>query len=135
MHLLYRSNNFRKAHCKSFCVSVSMTLNFIAYRSSKVFSRPDCIFEIHQLSQSGFSGVYSKCCCSCSFELEIIKIGQSSHNMYSKNILNFQVSTTILNAHTKKVWKLIVCTSYINHCLFFNAKSCFYIYVKSIYDL
>ena len=27
----------------------------IAYRSSKVFSRPDCIFEIHQLWQSGFS--------------------------------------------------------------------------------
>ena len=23
--------------------------NFIAYRSSKVFSRPDCNFEIHQL--------------------------------------------------------------------------------------
>ena len=23
--------------------------NFIAYRSSKVSSRPDCIFEIHQL--------------------------------------------------------------------------------------
>ena len=29
--------------------------NFIAYRSSKVSSRPDCIFEIHQLWQSGFS--------------------------------------------------------------------------------
>ena len=28
---------------------------FIAYRSS---SRPDCIFEIHQLWQSGFSRVY-----------------------------------------------------------------------------
>ena len=33
--------------------------NFIAHRSSKVSSRPDCIFEIHQLWQSGFSGVYS----------------------------------------------------------------------------
>ena len=32
--------------------------------------------------------------------------------MYSNNILNFQESTAILNAHTKKVWKLIVCTSY-----------------------
>ena len=32
--------------------------------------------------------------------------------MYSNNIVNFQESTTILNAHTKKVWKLIVCTSY-----------------------
>ena len=33
--------------------------------------------------------------------------------MYSNNILNFQESTTILNANTKKVWKLIVCTSYM----------------------
>ena len=52
--------------------------------------------------------MYSNCCCSCSFKAEIIKIGQSSHNMYSNNILNFQESTTILNAHTKKVWKLIM---------------------------
>ena len=56
----------------------SLKQNFIAYRSSKVSSRPDCIFEIHQLWQSGFSRVYSNCCCSCSFESEIIKIGQSS---------------------------------------------------------
>ena len=27
----------------------SLKQNFIAYRSSKVSSRPDCIFEIHQL--------------------------------------------------------------------------------------
>ena len=27
----------------------SLKLNFIAYRSSKVSSRPDYIFEIHQL--------------------------------------------------------------------------------------
>ena len=52
----------------------SLKQNFIAYCFSKVSSRPDCIFEIHQLWQSGFSGVYS--CCSCSFEREIIKIGQ-----------------------------------------------------------
>ena len=80
----------------------SLKHNFIAYRSSKVSWRPDCIFEIHQLWQSGFSRVYSNCCCSCSFEPEIIKIGQSSHKMYSNNLLNFQESTTILNAHTKK---------------------------------
>ena len=55
----------------------SLKQNFIAYRSSKVFSRPDCIFEIHQLWQLGFSRVYSNYCCSCSFEPEIIKIGQS----------------------------------------------------------
>ena len=76
--------------------------NFIAYRSSKVSSRPDCIYEINQLWQSGFSRVYSNCCCSCSFEPEIIKIGQSSHKMYSNNILNFQESTSILNTCTKK---------------------------------
>ena len=76
------------------CVSMaaffaSLKHNFIAYRSSKVSSRPDCILEIHQLWQSGFSRVYSNCCCSCSFEPEIIKIGQSSHKMYSSNKLNF----------------------------------------------
>ena len=46
---------------------------FYAYRSSKVSSRPDCIFEIHLLWQSGFSRVYSNSCCSSSFEPEIIK--------------------------------------------------------------
>ena len=78
----------------------SLKQNFITYRSSKVSSRPDCIFEIHQLWQLGFSRVYSNCCCSCWFEPEIIEIGQSSHKMYSNNILNFQESTTILNACT-----------------------------------
>ena len=87
----------------------SLKHNFIAYRFSKVSY---CIFKIHQLWQSGFSRVYSNCCCSSSFEHEIIKTGQSSHRMYSNNILNFQESRTILNAHTKKVWELIVCTSY-----------------------
>ena len=91
----------------------SLKQNFIAYRSSKVSWRPDCIFEIHQLWQSGFSRVYSNCCCSCSFEREIIKISQSSHKMYSNNMVNSQESTTILNAHTKRVWKLIVSTSYV----------------------
>ena len=46
--------------------------------------------------------MYSNWCCSCSFEPEIIKIGQSSHKMYSNNVLNFQESTTILNDCTKK---------------------------------
>ena len=81
--------------------------NFIAYGSSKVSSRPDCIIEIHQLWQSGFSRVYSNCCCSSSFEPEIIKIDQSSYKMYNNNILNFQESTTILNAHTKKSGNLL----------------------------
>ena len=85
----------------------SLKQNFIAYRSSKV---SDYIFEIHQLWQSGFSRMYCNCCCSCLFEPEIIKIGQSFHKIYNNNLLNFQESTTILYAHTKKVWKLIVCT-------------------------
>ena len=55
----------------------SLKHNFIAYRSSKVSSRPDCIFEIHQLWQSVISRVYSNSCCSGSFEPEIITIGQS----------------------------------------------------------
>ena len=54
--------------------------------------------------------MYSNCFCSCSFEPEIIKTGQSSHKIYSNDILNFQMSMTILNACTKKVWKLIECT-------------------------
>ena len=84
----------------------SLKQNFIAYHSSKVSLRPDCIFEIDHQWQSGLSRMYSNCCCSCSFEPEII-IGQSYHKIYSYNILNFQESRTILNACTKKVWKLI----------------------------
>ena len=98
-------------HSIRFCgIFPSLKQNFIAYRSSKM---SDCIFEIDHLWQSGFSRVYSNCFCICSFEREIIKINQLSYNSYSNNILKFQESTTILNAHTKKVWKLIVCTSYI----------------------
>ena len=90
----------------------SLKQNFIAYRSSKVSPCPYCIFKIHQLWQSGFSRVYSNSCCNCSFEPEIIKIGQSFYKMYSNNILNCQESTTILNACTKKVRKLIESTAY-----------------------
>ena len=45
----------------------SLKQNFIAYRSSKVSSRPDYIFEIHPLWKSGFSKVYSNSCCCCLF--------------------------------------------------------------------
>ena len=100
----------------------SLKQNFIAYRSSKVSSRPDCIFEIHQLWQSGFSRVYSNCCCSCSFEAEIKEIGQSSHKIYSNNIVNFEESTSILNACTKNVWKHIEYTRYV------SVNLCFYSY-------
>ena len=89
---------------------LSLKHNFIAYRSSEVSY---WIFAIHQLWQPGFSRVYSNSCYSCSFEPEIIKIGQSCYKMYNNNRMNFQESTTILKAHTKNVWKLIVCPSYI----------------------
>ena len=85
----------------------SLKHNFIAYLSSKVSSRLDCIFEIHHLWQSDFSRVYSNCYCSCLFEPETIKISKLSYKMYSNNILNFEESTRILNACTKKGWKLI----------------------------
>ena len=96
-------------HFIRFCgiIFPSLKQNCIAYLSSKVSSRPDCSFEIHQLWQSGFSSVYSNCCCSRLFEIEIIKIGQSSHKMYCHNILNCQESTTISNASTKKSGNLL----------------------------
>ena len=78
--------------------------NFIAYRFSK---ESDWIFEIHQLWKWGFNRLYSNCCCSCSFEPEIIRIGQSSYKMYSNNILNCQESMTILYASTKKSGNLL----------------------------
>ena len=106
-----RCSNISLKHSIRFCgIFPSLKQNFIAYRSSKV---SDCIFEIHQLWQSCFSRVYSNCCCSCSFEPEIIEISQSSHKMESNNLLNFLESTTILNACTKKVWKLIEGTTSI----------------------
>ena len=90
-------------HSIRFCgIFPSLKQNFIAYRSSKVSWRPDCTSEIHQLWQSGFFRVYSNSCCSCSLEPEILNISQSSHKMYSNNILNFQESTTNWNACTKK---------------------------------
>ena len=99
-----------------FCgILPSLKQNFIAYRFFKVPSRPDCIFEIDQLWQSGFSRVYSNSCCSSSFKPEIIKISQPSHNIYSNNIVNFQESKTILNACTNKVWKLIEGTTYMHN--------------------
>ena len=96
----------RKAVWRILYVSVaffpSLKHNFIAYLSSKMSLRPDCIFEIHQLWESGFSRVYSNCCCSCVFEPEIIKKSPSSHKMYSNNILNFHEFMIVLNSCTKK---------------------------------
>ena len=100
--------------------------DFIAYCSSKVSLCPDCTFEIHQVWQSGFSRVYSNSCFSCSFEAEIIKIGQSSHKMYSNKKLNFLESTTILNACTKKILE-----AYWMHHVYIYI----YIYIKIIGNL
>ena len=86
---------------------LSLNQNFIAYSYSKLSSHPDCIFESHQLWQLGFSRVYSKSFCSCSFEPEIIKNGQSSHKMYSNKILNYQEPTIILNPCTKMSGNLL----------------------------
>ena len=91
--------------------------NFIAYRSSKV---SDCILLhiVHLKCQIAFVkfpscdnqalvGYIPKTCCSCLFEPEIMKISQSTHKMYSNNILNFQESTTNLNTCTKKSRNLL----------------------------
>ena len=87
----------------------SLKQNLIAYHSSKVSSRPDCIFAIHQLWQSGFSRVYSYSCSSRLFEPEIIQIGQSSLMMYSNNILNFKYD------NFKCLYKKSLETYWINH--------------------
>ena len=104
----------------------SLKQNFIAYRSSKV---SDCIFEIHQLWQSGFSRVYSNCCCYSSLEAEIIKIGQSSHKIYRNNIVNFQESTTILNACTKKNLK-----TYWMHLVYYINMICKHILLITVLE-
>ena len=51
----------------SFFPSLKQNLLHIVFFT--VSSRPDGIFEIHQLWQSDFSRVYFISCCSCSFEL------------------------------------------------------------------
>ena len=79
-------------------------------------------------------------------EPEIIKIGQSSHKMYSKNILNFQELTTILNACTKKsldtYWRhlvnntssrvlVLLVESVIKNVWYVNASvECYFIYYR-----
>ena len=76
--------------------------------------------------------MHSNCCCSCSFEAEIIIIGQSSHKMYSNNIVNFQVSTTIFNACTKKsgnllyVPRMYVCM-YVCMCMYVCVCMCVFL--------
>ena len=84
--------------------------------------------------------MYSNCCCSCSFEAEIVKIGQLSHKMCSNNIINFQESKTILNACTKKYRNLLnapriyhiymyVCMC-VYVCVFMGARARTHIYIR-----
>ena len=76
--------------------------------------------------------MYSNYCCSSSFEPEIIRIGQSSHEMYSNNIVNFQESRVILNANTKKFWKLmhlVSCIYTCEHVYVYISLSNIYIYI------
>ena len=69
---------------------------------------PSCSLVVFSsLGRHRHCRVCSNSCCSCSFEAEIIKIGQSSHKMYSNNIENFQVSTTTLYACTKRSGNLL----------------------------
>ena len=51
--------------------------------------------------------MYSNSYCSYKFALKQEKIDQSSHKEYSNNILKYLEFTAIINACTKKVWKLI----------------------------
>ena len=77
--------------------------------------------------------VYSNSCCSCSFESEILKIGQSSHKMYSNNILNFQESTTIFYACTKNSGNLLKAPRILLNLLkllnLYNQKIDIYVYI------
>ena len=84
---------FSKFKTEFYCISFFLTSRLHFWNSVAVTTR--------------LNRMYSNCCCSCSFEPEIIKIGQSSHKMYSNNIVNFQESTTILNACTKKSGNLL----------------------------
>ena len=59
IHARYSKSSLK--HSIRFCgIFTTLKQNFIAY-CSKVTSRPGCIFEIHQVWQSGFSRVYSNC--------------------------------------------------------------------------
>ena len=99
-------------HSIRFCgIFPSLKQNFIAYRSPKVSLHQACIFEIHQLWQSGFSRVYLNFCCSCSYEPEILKTRQSSHKMYSNNICEFSRVFDNSKCLYKKFWNLIKGTS------------------------
>ena len=68
--------------------------------------------------------MYSNSYCSYKFAPKQEKIGQSSHKEYSNNILKYLEFTAIINARTKKVWKLIECTSYDLNVYCFDGIAC-----------
>ena len=88
----------------------SLKQNSITYRSSKV---QIAFFKFTSCDNQILVGWIPFPAVAVHFNPEIIKIGQSSYKMCNNNILNFQASTTILNACTKKVFKLIEGTTYI----------------------
>ena len=79
--------------------------------------------------------MYSNCCCRYLFENEIIKIGLSSHKIYNNDIVNFQESTIILNACTKKSGNLLIAPRiciYAYICIYMCVcvkYACMYIYM------
>ena len=81
------------------------------YCSSNVSSGLDCIFEIHQLWQSGISRVYSNCCCSWWFEAEIIKIGYHLIKCIAITYWIFKRLRQLFMPIRKKSGNFIVCTS------------------------
>ena len=96
-----------------------------AYRYSKV---SDCIFEVHQLWQSGLSRVYSNSCCSSSFETEIIKISQSSHKMYTEFSRIYDNFKCMYKKRLETYWMHHVCI-YIYMCVCVCVYICMYVCV------
>ena len=89
-------------HSMRFCGIFSKFKTILLHIVLLVSSRPDCIFAIHQLWQSGFRRVCSNYCCSCSFELEIIKLV----SLFIRCIA--MTYWILLNTRMKKCWELIV---------------------------
>ena len=96
-----RSSKSSLKHSIGFCGIFSQVLNKILLHIV-LLKCPHVQIAFLKFTSSG--NIF---CCSCSVEPEIIKINQSSHKMYSNNILNFQESTTILNACTKEYENLL----------------------------
>ena len=110
--------HFSKFKTEFYCISFFLTSRLHFWNSPAVTIR--------------FSRVYCNCCCSCSFEAEVIKTGQSSHKMYSNKILNFQESMAILNACTKKSGNLLK-TPYIYIYIYIQPKFYNFLYnVQSV---